>query len=247
MNKIPVLEISGLSFTYPDGTLALNNLNLSLAAGETLAVSGPNGAGKSTLLLHLNWIFPSALVKVNGRPALKKNLREIRRQVGLIFQDPDDQLFSPTVYDDVAFGPLNLGYTKAEIDERVAGALLEVNLTSHAQKPPHHLSFGEKKRASVATVLSMDPLLLVLDEPTSNLDPSNRRKIINLIKELPMAKIIATHDLEMIIDLRARTIILDNGALVADGPYDKILRDEKLLTEHGLELPWSFRPRGKSA
>ena len=247
MNTVPVLEICELSFAYPDGTQALKNINLTLMPGETVALLGPNGAGKSTLLLHLNGIFESEQVKIKGLPANSSNLIEIRRLVGLIFQDPDDQLFSPTVYDDVAFGPLNLGFSKDDINQRVDKALSEVGLSPLAQKPPHHLSFGEKKRASVATVLPMEPELLVLDEPTSNLDPLNRRNMINLIKQLSPTKIIATHDLEMVVDLQAQVVILDKGEIVAQGTADDILANEELLLKHSLELPWSFRYSGRSA
>jgi len=230
------IRIEKLSFTYPDGHQALAEVSLVIGRGESVGIVGPNGAGKSTLLLHLNGILRSddGAVKVLGRPIDDKNLRWVRSKVGLVFQDPDDQLFSPTVFDDVAFGPINMGYTASEVKEAVARALEWVGMKGCEERSCHHLSFGEKKRVSLATVLAMDPEILVLDEPTSNLDPAGKWSLLSLLKKLPVTKIVATHDLEMMRALCQRIIVLDQGRVVADGAAETVLADTDLLIAHGL-------------
>jgi len=230
-----IVEIENLSFVYPDGCQGLKDISLAVEPGENLAVIGPNGAGKSTLLLHLNGILRgNSLVKVCGLPVEEKNLKEIRRKVGLVFQDPDDQLFSPTVFDDVAFGPLNLGYSEVEVRQRVAQALEGVGLAGYEKRSSHHLSAGERKRIALATVLSLNPQLLVLDEPTSNLDPRSKWSLIELLRRLPVTKVIAAHDLELVRALCPRTVVLDEGRMVAEGSTVDILDNISLLRAHGL-------------
>lgn len=229
------VEIRDLSFSYPDGQPGLKHINLIVNVGENVALIGPNGAGKSTLLLHLNGILRgNSTVKIFGLRVEEKNLKEIRRKVGLVFQDPEDQLFSPTVFDDVAFGPMNMGYCESEVRRRVTEALKSVGMTGYEQRSPHHLSIGEKKRIAIATVLSLSPELLVLDEPSSNLDPRSKWNLIGLLRRLPKTKTIATHDLELVKALCQRTVILDKGEIVADGITEKILDDVSLLKAHGL-------------
>ncbi|MBC7249317.1 MAG: ABC transporter ATP-binding protein [Anaerolineae bacterium] len=234
-----IIQIEALSFTYPDGHQALSEVSLTVERGESVAFIGPNGAGKSTLLLHLNGILrgKNGAVKVLGHPVGGDHLKLIRSKVGLVFQDPEDQLFSPTVFDDVAFGPLNMGCSAEEVRQRVARALQQVRVVGYEGRSPHHLSMGEKKRIAIATVLSMDPEVLVLDEPTSNLDPRGRWELIELLRGLPLTKLIATHDLEMVRGLCERTVLLDRGRVVADGPTLSILSDQALLAEHGLAPP----------
>ncbi len=233
-----VIRIENLYFRYPDGQSALTDINLTIYKGETVAFIGPNGAGKSTLLLHLNGILRSnGLMKIFGKPVDDKNLREVRSKVGLVFQNPDDQLFSPTVFDDVAFGPINLSYTETEVRQSVARALDWVGMTGYEQRSPHHLSLGEKKRVAIATVLSMNPEILAIDEPTSSLDPRSKWALIDLLKRLPMTRIFASHDLELVQALCQRAIILDRGQIVADGMTEHILADISLLSAHGLARP----------
>jgi len=233
-----IIRVDNLSFGYPDGQQALTDISLTIYQGETVALIGPNGAGKSTLLLHLNGILHSdGAVKVFGRPVNDKNLRWVRSKVGLIFQDPDDQLFSSTVFDDVAFGPINMGYSEAEVRQCVAKALDWVGMTGYEPRSPHHLSVGEKKRIAIATVLSMSPEILVIDEPTSNLDPGSKWSLIGLLKRLPGTKIVASHDLELVQALCPRAIILDRGLVIADGTTDRILADKPLLAAHRLAPP----------
>ncbi len=230
-----IVRVDNLSFCYPDGQQALTDISLTIYQGETVALIGPNGAGKSTLLLHLNGILRSnGVVKVFGKPVDDKNLRWVRSKVGLIFQNPDDQLFSSTVFDDVAFGPINMGYSEAEVRQCVAKALDWVGMTGYEQRSPHHLSVGEKKRISIATVLSMAPEILVIDEPTSNLDPGSKWSLISLLKRLPGAKIVASHDMELVQALCQRAIVLDQGEIVAEGDTAQILADQALLVAHGL-------------
>ncbi len=230
-----IVRVDNLSFCYPDGQQALTNVSLTIYQGEPVALIGPNGAGKSTLLLHLNGILRSnGVVKVFGRPVDDKNLRWVRGKVGLIFQNPDDQLFSSTVFDDVAFGPINMGYSEAEVRQCVAKALDWVGMTGYELRSPHHLSVGEKKRIAIATVLSMAPEILVIDEPTSNLNPGSKWSLISLLKRLPMTKIVASHDLELVQALCQRVIILDHGRIIADGTTNHILADKPLLVAHGL-------------
>jgi len=243
-----IIQIEGLSFTYPDGHQALSDVSLAVSSGETVAFIGPNGAGKSTLLLHLNGILRSnnGAVKVLDLPVKEKHLKWIRSKVGLVFQDPEDQLFSPTVFDDVAFGPINMGCLEEEVQERVKRALQQVGMSGYESRSPHHLSVGEKKRIAIATVLSMAPEILVLDEPTSNLDPRGRWELIELLRELPLTKLIATHDLEMVRALCERTVFLDQGRVVADGPTHRLLSDLPLLAAHGLAPPTVEREDQKS-
>jgi len=230
-----IIRVDNLSFYYPDGQQALTNVNLAIHRGGTVALIGPNGAGKSTLLLHLNGILHSnGVVKVLGRPVNDKNLRWIRSKVGLVFQNPDDQLFSPTVFEDVAFGPINMGYSEAEVRKLVTRALDWVGMTGYEQRSPHHLSVGEKKRIAIATVLSMNPEVLVIDEPTSNLDPGSKWSLIELLRGLAITKIIASHDLELVQALCHRAIVLDRGEIIADGATSQILADKPLLSAHGL-------------
>jgi len=235
IEKAKAIEIENLSFSYPDGHQALKNITLTIYLGETVAIVGPNGAGKSTLLLHLNGILRgNSVVKIMGLPVEEKNLKEIRCKVGLVFQEPEDQLFSPTVFEDVAFGPMNMGYSEVEVRERVAQALKWVGMSGYEGRSSHHLSVGEKKRIAIATVLSMSPELLVLDEPTSNLDPRSKGALTKLLKHLPMSKIIASHDLELVRVLCPRTVVIDGGVTMADGETTSILSDYSLLKEHGL-------------
>ncbi|MFP5327094.1 MAG: energy-coupling factor ABC transporter ATP-binding protein, partial [Acidimicrobiia bacterium] len=212
--------------------------------GERVALLGPNGAGKTTLVLHLNGILqPTAgSVAVGGLPVREPNLREIRRRVGLLFQDPDDQLFMPTVADDVAFGPANLGVRGEELDQRVRAALEAVGMVDAADRPPHHLSFGQRRRVAVATVLAMEPDILVLDEPSSNLDPAGRRELADILTSLDLTMVMVTHDLPYALELCPRAVILDAGRIVADGPTSEILADRALMAAHRLELPFGFDP-----
>ncbi len=230
-----IIRIENLSFSYPDGREALKSINLAIARGEAMALIGPNGAGKSTLLLHLNGILhTNGAVSVLGEKLNEHNLRQIRAKVGLVFQNPDDQLFSPTVFDDVAFGPINMGYSATEVHEAVKKSLECVGMAGYEQRSSHHISLGEKKRIAIATVLSMSPEILVFDEPTSNLDPCGRWSLISLLKKLPATKIVATHDLELVRATCPRTVILDKGQIVADGTTSQILADMSLLRANGL-------------
>ncbi|MFV1948957.1 MAG: energy-coupling factor ABC transporter ATP-binding protein [Anaerolineales bacterium] len=233
-----LLEIKDLHFSYPDGFQALQGVNLSLCEGEKVALVGPNGAGKSTLMLHLNGILgEDSPVTIGGMAVEKDNLPMIRALVGLVFQNPDDQLFSPTVFDDVAFGPLHMGLPEDEVYSRVEEALKEVQMSGFGERLSHHLSMGQKKRIAIATVLAMNPQILVLDEPSAGLDPRSRRSLINFLKELPITMLVSTHDLRMVQDLFPRMVIMDEGKIAADGLTKELLQDEKLLTAHGLEIP----------
>jgi cobalt/nickel transport system ATP-binding protein len=232
------IEIRNLVFKYPDGTHALDGVTFTILPGEKVALVGPNGAGKSTLLLHLNGILRGeGEVCVAGMEVSQKNLAKIRAAVGLVFQDPDDQLFSPTVFDDVAFGPMYQGLAEKEVRARVASALAAVHMQDFGNRVSHHLSVGQKKRIAIATVLSMQPEILVLDEPSAGLDPRARRGLINLLRELPQTMLIATHDLHLVAELLPRTIVMDNGRVAADGCTGELLNDDALLTAHGLEKP----------
>ncbi len=233
------IEIEDLSFSYPDGHQALHDVSMVIKPGEKVALVGPNGAGKSTLILHLNGILSgSGRVRVCGMKVEKESLGRVRAMVGLVFQSPDDQLFSPRVYDDVAYGPIYQGLPLETVQERVAESLAAVAMSDYAQRISHHLSMGEKKRIAIATVLSMKPEVLVLDEPTAGLDPRARRSLINLLLELPLTMLVATHDMYLVKDLFFRTVILDEGRVVADGPTSILLDDLVLLDAHGLERPY---------
>ncbi len=236
------VRITRLNYAYPDGTKALEAIDLDVRAGERMALVGPSGAGKSTLLLHLNGVLSgNGTVRIQGQVLAPKNLSEIRRQVGVLFQDPNDQLFCPTVHEDVAFGPLNLSIPREEVPRRVEKALRDVGLDqSIRSRSSHHLSLGERKRVALATVLSMEPSILALDEPTSNLDPRNRRHLIELIAGLPATLIIATHDLEFVLALCSRTVLMDRGKIWADGETRTLLQNPELMEAHGLEVPLSL-------
>jgi cobalt/nickel transport system ATP-binding protein len=234
-----IVEVKNLKFTYPDGTPALQDISFRITHGESVAVVGENGAGKSTLLLHLNGYLMSGNgnIRIGDYPLTKGTLKEVRRTVGMVFQDPDDQLFMPTVYDDVAFGPLNLSLPTEEVNRRVDSALFTVGASHLKNRPPYRLSGGEKRAVSIATVLAMSPDILVMDEPTSNLDPRARRKLIELLKTFKHTKIIATHDLDMVMDLCERTIVIHKGQVMADGPTAEIFMNRELLAESHLEKP----------
>ncbi len=233
-----ILYVNELHFAYPDGHAALNGVSLKLCEGDKVALVGPNGAGKSTLMLHLNGILRGrGDVEIAGMRLTRDNLPVVRSMVGLVFQSPDDQLFSPTVFEDVAFGPLHMGLPEDEVRARVDAALEAVRMSGYRDRLSHHLSVGEKKRIAIATVLSMQPSLLVLDEPSAGLDPRARRTLINLLRELPITMLVSTHDMAMVKELFPRTVVMDEGRVVADGLTYEILEDESLLTAHGLEKP----------
>jgi cobalt/nickel transport system ATP-binding protein len=235
-----MIRIQDLSFAYPDGRSALVEVNLAVQAGEKVAVVGPNGAGKSTLFLQLNGILRGqGHIEIGGLAVEERTLRQVRARVGMVFQDPDDQLFSPTVFEDVAFGPLHMGYPPEQVRERVARALAAVGMTGHEEHMPHHLSIGERKRIAIATVLAMDPEVLVLDEPSAGLDPRARRNLIHFLRDLPLTMLISSHDMRLVWELCPRTVILDGGRLAADGPTAQLLQDEALMEQHGLEVPFA--------
>lgn len=232
------IEIRNLSFTYPDGQRALQEVSLSIRPDEKVALVGPNGAGKSTLILHLNGILNGeGQVEVCGLEVIKQNFARVRAMVGLVFQSPEDQLFSPTVFDDVAYGPLYQGLPVEQVQARVQDALAAVHMRGYEARVSHHLSMGEKKRIAIATVLSMKPEVLVLDEPTAGLDPRSRRSLIELLRELPMTMLVSTHDMLMVQELFERMVIMDAGRVIADGPTQQLMEDEQLLWAHGLEKP----------
>jgi cobalt/nickel transport system ATP-binding protein len=238
-----IVEVRDLFFTYPDGTKALQGVSFRVEHGGAVALVGANGAGKSTLLLHLNGYLPTTQGEVRiGEAALTRETAVlVRRAVGMVFQDPDDQLFMPTVAEDVAFGPLNAGWPPDQVERRVATALDRVGMTHVGARPPYRLSAGEKRAVAIATVLAMEPDILVMDEPSSNLDPRARRRLIQLLQSFTHTKIIATHDLELVVEVCERVIVLDGGRVVADGPTRIILNDEALMLAHGLERPHSLR------
>lgn len=241
----PVLDVHGLAYAYPDGHQALFGVDLHVHRGERVALLGPNGAGKTTLVLHLNGILAGGAgsVAVSGLPVTKANLQEIRRRVGIVFQDPDDQLFMASVRQDVAFGPANLGLRGAELDRRVMAALDRVGMADFADRPPHHLSFGQRRRVAVATVLAMEPEILVLDEPSSNLDPASRRELADILRSLDVTVLMVTHDLPYALELCPRSVVLSHGTVVADGTTYDVLTDEALMRANRLELPFGFDPR----
>jgi len=232
------LKVTDLHFTYPDGNAAVKGVSFTLAPGEKAALVGPNGAGKSTLILTLNGILSGrGRIEIGDMEVTRQNLPAIRGMVGLVFQKPDDQLFSPTVFEDVAFGPLHMGLPEAEVRARVDAALEAVDMRQYRERLSHHLSAGEKKRIAIATVLSMSPEMLILDEPSAGLDPRARRSLIHLLQQLPITMLASTHDMRMVKELCPRTMIMDEGRLVADGATDTILADDRLLAAHNLERP----------
>lgn len=250
----PALELRNLSFQYGSGRAALDGISFSIATGERVAVVGPSGAGKSTLMMHLNGLLPAppvvsdndARVYIDSLAVTKPRLRDVRRQIGFLFQDPDDQLFCPTVREDVAFGPLNLGLSRDEVLERVRRSLKAVGLPEHGPRNPSQLSTGERKRVCLAGILACEPTILVLDEPTSNLDPRARRELLRILKLFPGTIILATHDLDFVIDLCQRVLVLDAGKLQSDGPVEQVLANSILMDRHGLEVPWRLRRHGTS-
>ncbi|WP_376793331.1 energy-coupling factor ABC transporter ATP-binding protein [Thermoflexus sp.] len=235
----PLIEAEGLIYIYPDGHPALQGISLRIHREEKIALVGPNGAGKSTLLLVLSGLLrPTAgILRVEGEEIRNWDPRRLRAKSGLVFQDPDDQLFSPTVFDDVAFGLIYRGLPESEVRERVYQALRAVGMAWAASRISHHLSVGEKKRVAIATVLALQPELMLLDEPTAGLDPRGRRELIGLLRDLPQAMVVATHDMRLVAELFPRVVIMDQGRIVTDGPAEEILRDEALLEAHGLEPP----------
>lgn len=248
MTNTPSLDVVGLAYAYPDGNQALYGVNLKIEKGERVALLGPNGAGKTTLVMHLNGILAAGLgsVHVGGLQVDtndSESLKDIRRRVGIVFQDPDDQLFMPTVREDIAFGPINMGITGTELENCVNEALEQVGMLDFADRPPHHLSFGQRRRVAVATVLAMKPEILVLDEPSSNLDPTSRRELADILRNLDVTLLMVTHDLPYALELCERSVILSAGNIVADGTTMDILCNEELMNKYRLELPFGFDPR----
>lgn len=232
------IEIENLSYKYPDGTVALDNITLSVEHGQAVALIGPNGAGKSTLLLAMaGFIKGTGKVLIDGLQINGKNLKKVRTSLGCCLENPDDQLFMPTLFDDVAFGPLNMGLEAEQVKSRVADALKTVGLADMGDKAPHHLSAGQKRAAAIATILSMSPKIITLDEPDGNLDPRNRNNLIKLLAELPQTLIIATSNMNFAAAIADKAVLLDNGSIIADGDAKKIMSDSKMMTEHGLEVP----------
>ena len=236
------LKINNLSYTYPDGHKALKDINFSIDQGESICVLGPNGAGKTTLILHLNGILGDLTgeIEVDGLKYTPENIGEIRKTVGVVFQDPDDQLFMPTVLEDVMFGPKNFGYTNEEAEKNAVEALKMVGMDDSQDRAPHHLSFGQKRKVAIATVLASKPKLLVLDEPASNLDPASRRDLIEILINLDISIILVTHDLPMALEICKRSLILNEGTIKEDSLTKAILQNEKLMKENRLELPYGF-------
>lgn len=235
-----IVEVKNLQHIYPDGTVAIRDVSFRITHGESVALIGANGAGKSTLLQHLNGCLDatSGMIRIGDTPLTKGTLADIRRTIGMVFQYPDDQLFMPTVFEDVAFGPLNLGLSGADVEQRVTATLELVGAGHLRSKPPYHLSGGEKKRVAIATVLAMSPDILVMDEPTSGLDPFARRQLMSLLRDFQHTKIFTSHDLDMVLELCPRTIVLREGMVMADGPTTEIFQNEKLLTSCRLEKPF---------
>ena len=245
MSNVPSLQITELAFAYPDGNQALYGVNLTIQKGERVALLGPNGAGKTTLVMHMNGIHPTMQgeVRISGELVDSKNkesLKAIRSKVGIVFQDPDDQLFMPTVGEDIAFGPYNMGKRGAELDALVNDALELVGMAEFKDRPPHHLSFGQRRRVAVATVLAMKPEILVLDEPSSNLDPASRRELADILRSLEITMVMVTHDLPYANELCERAVILNGGVIVSDGSTRNILTNKALLEANRLELPVGF-------
>jgi cobalt/nickel transport system ATP-binding protein len=242
--SVPTVEIRGLSYSYPDGSRALDGVDLHVHPGERVALLGPNGAGKTTLVLHLNGILQPSTgeVRIAGLAVERDHLLEIRRRVGIVFQDPDDQLFMPTVREDVAFGPANQGLVGAELDERVDEALAAVGMADRRDRAPHHLSLGERRLVAIATVLAMRPEILVLDEPTANLDPAGRRELAEVLEALEHTMLLVSHDLPFALRLCERSVVLNRGRVSADGLTSALLADEALMAANRLELPYRFGP-----
>ena len=242
-----IVEFKDVFFRYPDGTEALKGVSFRITHGESVGIVGANGAGKSTMLMQMNgYLLPTTgTVTIGDLQLMKTTRQDIRRKVGIVFQNPDDQLFMPTVFDDVAFGPLNLGLTAECVQDRVRDALKTVNSLELRDKPPHHLSGGQKRAVSIASVLAMDPDILVMDEPAANLDPRSRRSLITMLRSFAHSKIIASHDLDLILDVCARCIVIRDGAVVADGPARDILTNKSLMEQNNLELPLSLQPRSE--
>ena len=236
------LQINDLNFSYPDGYEALKNINLEINNGDTLGVLGPNGAGKTTFILHLNGILGNLddSIYINNLSINEDNLKKIREKVGIVFQDPDDQLFMPTVLEDVMFGPKNFGYTNEEAESKAIEALEKVKMKEFLNKPPHHLSFGQKRKVAIASVIAINPELIVLDEPSSNLDPASRRELIEILKNLDVTIILVTHDLPMALEICDESIILNNGEIKTRDKTYSILTNEEIMKENRLELPFGF-------
>ena len=236
------LQINDLNFSYPDGYEALKNINLEINKGDTLGVLGPNGAGKTTFILHLNGILGNLddSIYINNLSINEDNLKNIREKVGIVFQDPDDQLFMPTVLEDVMFGPKNFGYTNEEAESKAIEALEKVKMKEFLNKPPHHLSFGQKRKVAIASVIAINPELIVLDEPSSNLDPASRRELIEILKNLDVTIILVTHDLPMALEICDESIILNNGEIKTRDKTYSILTNEETMKENRLELPFGF-------
>lgn len=240
------LEVEDLHYRYPDGTVALRGVSFMIEEGSCVGLIGPNGAGKSTLMLHLNGLLPEHIngpqpVRILGKPLTSRNLLEVRRKVGLLFQDTNDQLFCPTVFEDVAFGPRQMELEEKEIAQRVQGTLRTVGMEGLENRPPHHLSGGQKRRVCLAGVLACLPEILVLDEPTSELDPRGKRELKELLKSLSLTRLIATHDLELVAEICDQAILLDAGQVVSIGKPHDLLGNEQLMEKHGLEVPHILR------
>ena len=248
MDAVPAIDIEDLRFAYHDGREAVAGVTCRVGRGERVALVGPNGAGKSTLLLLLVGVLRGkGTIRVGGEVLSRSTLRGIRRKVGLVFQDADDQLFMPTIAEDVAFGPAQLGLAGEDLDSCIEESLDSVGLAGFGPREPHHLSGGEKRAASLATVLSMSPEVLALDEPTNGLDPRSRRRVIGLLKRREQTLLVATHDLEAVLELCGRAVLLDEGKVAADGPARELLSDESLMEAHGLEAPLSTSPGRRDA
>jgi cobalt/nickel transport system ATP-binding protein len=244
-NDNAAIEVEELHYTYPDGTQALRGVTFFALRGEKVALIGPNGAGKSTLLLHLNGLLPASpsgrrgegIVKIWGERVSGETIREVRRRVGMVFQDPDNQLFCPTIFEDVAFGPVNLGLPGDKVRQRVERALQEVGLQGLEKHSCFHISFGEKKRVSIATILALEPEIMVFDEPSSNLDPRRRRDLIRFLQRWTRTLIVASHDLDLVLDVCSKVYLMNRGEIVAAGDAAEILRNRALLEANDLELP----------
>ena len=236
------LEISNLTYEYPDGYKALNEISFDLEEGDSLGILGPNGAGKTTLILHLNGILGEldGSIKLNNVEFVEDNLAEIRKTVGVVFQDPDDQLFMPTVLEDVMFGPKNFGFSEEASKENAEEALKMVGMNDYQEKAPHHLSFGQKRKVAIASVLASKPQLLVLDEPSSNLDPSSRRELIDILLSLEISIVLVTHDLPMALEICPKIIVVNSGLITENGKTIDLLTNNKVMRENRLELPYGF-------